>query len=220
MAIRICFRFEGRNGLSAGCVGALHTDTRLVNNKRDMNATMAYDRQIIATSLHNLLAANGGVDDVAIGTPYHATWFGEHTIPQATAQQYLMEIYYNHPLLSYKAGAIKMPKGKLRAIKAETIGETKPVLRQLIGWERPGVYDRDQRWCWMYVDGNKDYSQSNSKGTRGVFTTYKIYNGIYHLKCKTSWANTIDQYYIVKDGKPQEISEQTAYRMAREMING
>lgn len=220
MAVHICFRFDGRNGQSAGCVAALHTKARLVNNKRDMYATMAYDRQIVATSLHNLLTANGGVHDVVIGTPYHATWFGEHAIPRDVAQQYLMEIYYNHPLLAYTAGSIKMSKGKLRAIKAETIGETKPVLRQLVGWERPGIYDSDQRWCWMYVDGDKDYTLSNSKGTRGVFTTYKVYNGIYHLQCKQSWSLSIDKYYLVFDGKPQEISEQTAYRIAREKISG
>jgi hypothetical protein len=170
--------------------------------------------------MHDLLVRNGGIQDVVVGETYHATWFGEHQIPADQAQRYLMDIYYNHPLLAYNAGAVKMHKGKLRSIKAETIGETKPMLRQLIGWERSGTYDREQRWCWMYVDGDKDYSQSNSQGTRGVFTTYKIYNGIYHLKCKTTWATTVDKYYIVEDGKPQEITEQMAYKIAREKVSG
>lgn len=60
-----------------------------------------------------------------------------------------------------------------------------------------------------FVQGNTDYSKSNSKGTRGVFIWYVLESGhIYEVKEPLSWSR-IEQYFcrVSDEGEIVKISE-------------
>ena len=52
-----------------------------------------------------------------------------------------------------------------------------------------------------------DYSESNSKGTRGVYALYLLVPGkLYEISEPTSWKNTHRYHAIVKNGKLRILS--------------
>lgn len=65
------------------------------------------------------------------------------------------------------------------------------------------------RFDRVFVNGNVDYSKSNSKGTRGIFIWYVLESGhIYEVKESLSWSR-IEQYFchVSDDGETIKIPE-------------
>lgn len=60
---------------------------------------------------------------------------------------------------------------------------------------RPGQYRRE------YLRGQKDYSQANSVGSRGVYLTFWLEDGrIYEVFRRLSWSRTSQTFCRVQDG--------------------
>jgi len=60
-----------------------------------------------------------------------------------------------------------------------------------------------------FLRGNKDYSESNSKGSRGVYMYFMLESGkYYHVKAAVSWKNS-DRYFatVSKDGDIVRVAE-------------
>lgn len=54
--------------------------------------------------------------------------------------------------------------------------------------------DPQYRFKREFVRGQKDYSQANSVGSRGVYIYYALPSGIYEVNAPLSWTKT-DRYY-------------------------
>lgn len=83
------------------------------------------------------------------------------------------------------------------------------------GTERYGEYlGRDQSRPWVaritgrngrfgfartFMQGQIDYSQSNSTGSRGVYLYYALPDGIYEVNGRTSWRG-VRRYFIMVEG--------------------
>jgi len=73
------------------------------------------------------------------------------------------------------------------------------------------ITDLDPKYKWKreFLKGMKDYSNSNSKGSRGVTSTYILDEwNVYEVKRSVSWGNSERFFCIVnKDGMIEKISE-------------
>ena len=59
--------------------------------------------------------------------------------------------------------------------------------------------------------GYKDYSETNSKGSRGVYKYYYLEEGpIYEVSQPMSWKNTLRYFCRVEDGEEIEMSKEEA----------
>ncbi len=69
-------------------------------------------------------------------------------------------------------------------ITGEQIGSNKPWVARIAG--------TDPRWGLKreFLSGIRDYSGSNSVGTRGIETTFELEDGIYEINIPKSWKNT------------------------------
>jgi len=73
-------------------------------------------------------------------------------------------------------------------------------------------YDEKYNYSREFIKGQLDYSESNSKGTRGVYLYYFLDPGIYEVKKPTSWYAS-DRYFILSEhGKIKKISEENMKR--------
>lgn len=73
------------------------------------------------------------------------------------------------------------------------------------------IIGRDPKYKWsrIFLRGKKDYSRSNSKGTRGVYIYYELESGsVYDVKKPVSWKNT-DRFFcfVDDDGNINRIEE-------------
>lgn len=50
-----------------------------------------------------------------------------------------------------------------------------------------------------FVRGQKDYSEANSVGSRGVYIYYALTDGVYEVNAPTSWTRT-DRYFMRVEG--------------------
>ena len=88
------------------------------------------------------------------------------------------------------------------SIKMELIGDGTPRRRLAGVWELMGL-SKDGPFCKHTLPPHKDYSKSNSVGSRGVFAFFLLEEGkIYEIMSPQSWANT-DHYYVTY-GQGQE----------------
>jgi hypothetical protein len=70
-----------------------------------------------------------------------------------------------------------------------------PWVAKIIGLYASGKFQRE------FLGGNKDYSESNSKGSRGIFFWYTLESGNYYDVYElVSWKND-DRYYCKVDEK-------------------
>lgn len=82
------------------------------------------------------------------------------------------------------------------------------------GWRRPWVAEitgRDPRYQYSrkFLDGQKDYSEANSIGSRGVYVYYHLEPGrIYEVNDLATWRRT-DRYFCrVEDGRVIRMAEE------------
>jgi hypothetical protein len=79
-------------------------------------------------------------------------------------------------------------------LKIEQIGNRNAFVKQWVGFNSNGIEERE-------IQGQRDYSKTNSVGSRGVFKYYFLSeDGIYHVSSPQSW-NRTDDYYcqVVND---------------------
>lgn len=87
----------------------------------------------------------------------------------------------------------------------DTIGSFPPS-----GWvsEITG-FDSKYKYARRFLKPKKDYSRSNSKGSRGVFAEYVLESGkIYDVKSQTTWKH-VERYFctVDKNGEIIKLSE-------------
>lgn len=58
-----------------------------------------------------------------------------------------------------------------------------------------------------FMQGKKDYSESNSVGSRGVYLHYFLDDGIYEVKEQVSWNRSRRYFLRVTEGQTEEIAE-------------
>lgn len=56
------------------------------------------------------------------------------------------------------------------------------------------------------LNGYLDFSQANSAGSRGVFKTYFLDDGLYDVRSRISWGRVRQSYLLVADGQQRELS--------------
>ena len=83
-------------------------------------------------------------------------------------------------------------------ISLETIGGGRPWIARVVGVG--GKYGLIRE----FENGTVDYSGSNSKRTRGVFTSWILSDGIYEVKGGHSWGSAGDRKFIRVKGETQE----------------
>lgn len=67
-----------------------------------------------------------------------------------------------------------------------------------------------------FMSGRKDYSNSNSKGSRGVTVEYIVENGAYELKSSESWSSSTRQFLIAFNGDVKKCTKEEAERWLSE----
>lgn len=86
-----------------------------------------------------------------------------------------------------------------------TIGSAPPScwVAEIIG------HDPKYKWQRNFLRGTKDYSESNSVGSRGIYIYYWLdYGHIYDVKQPVSWKRTLRYFCrVTDDGKIVEIDE-------------
>lgn len=83
---------------------------------------------------------------------------------------------------------IKSQGGKVR--KEDRYKPRKPWVAKILGPHEHYEFERE------FLDGDADYSDSNSKGSRGVYLTWHLSDGYY--ECRTSQDER--QYFTVYEG--------------------
>lgn len=81
-----------------------------------------------------------------------------------------------------------------------------------------GLDDR-YKFTREFVRGQKDYSQANSIGSRGVYIYYALTPGVYEVNAPMSWSRT-DRYFCrIKDGQAIRMTfEETVEWLQRSTI--
>lgn len=88
--------------------------------------------------------------------------------------------------------------------------------KQAIGYMKPSSWvaeitgpDLKYKYARTFLKCKKEYSRSNSKGSRGVFAEYLLESGkVYEVKSQISWKNS-DRYFctVDNDGNIIHLSE-------------
>lgn len=95
-------------------------------------------------------------------------------------------------------------------LRLECIGGKVPGIpsRAWCAWWRPSGYD--------FLQPKIDYSQSNSVGTRGVYKTYFLQDGmIYYISSPQSWGRTDKYYALVQDGEFIKLTKEEAWILVK-----
>jgi len=59
--------------------------------------------------------------------------------------------------------------------------------------------DKNYRFKREFLTGQRDYSQANSVGSRGVYIYYALTDGVYEVNAPLSWTKT-DRYFMRVQG--------------------
>lgn len=87
---------------------------------------------------------------------------------------------------------------------ADMLGHDKkhPWVARVTGLDRKYGFKRE------FLRGQKDYSQANSIGSRGVYVYYPLKPGIYEVHERVTWRRTRRYFVRVKDAEITEISRE------------
>lgn len=85
-------------------------------------------------------------------------------------------------------------------------GLPKPWVARITG--RDPVYG----YARQFMRGQKDYSQANSIGSRGVYLYYALESGVYEVNRRVSWKRSRRYFIRVEDAQIAEIDEQEVGR--------
>lgn len=69
------------------------------------------------------------------------------------------------------------------------LDQSRPWVARLTGFDEECTLARE------FVRGQKDYSQSNSTGSRGVYVYYPLKTGVYEVNERTSWTR-VRRYFL------------------------
>lgn len=80
-------------------------------------------------------------------------------------------------------------------------------------------FDKKFKYKRVFVNGQWDYSEANSIGSRGIFVYYHLEeNKIYDVKSQTSW-NNFDRYFCqIKNGEIVKITEKEVDEWVKDML--
>lgn len=106
-------------------------------------------------------------------------------------------------------------QGPLFHLEIEAIGAHPP--KHLAAYYNPprrewvaqilGV-DGKRRFVRAFLEGNRDYSKSNSAGSRGIYTSFQLEAGpIYEVKAPMSWRASDRFFCRIENGEIQRMSE-------------
>lgn len=87
-----------------------------------------------------------------------------------------------------------------KAIRDIADVDLSPWVAQITGYDPTYFYRRH------FIRGNKDYSEGNSIGSRGVYLYFSLGDGIYEVKEHKSWGRTIRYFLRVHEGQATEIT--------------
>jgi hypothetical protein len=92
----------------------------------------------------------------------------------------------------------------------EKIGGSKPWVARITGTDPKYGLARE------FVNGIADYSRSNKPGTRGVYFTFYLGDGIYEVNGGTSWGSAGDRRFIrVLDEESDPVKMQEVLEVVR-----
>lgn len=77
----------------------------------------------------------------------------------------------------------------------------KPWVARITGVDQKYKFKRD------FLDSQVDFSQSNSKGSRGVYLYFYLYDGVYQVYENLSWSKARKYFCCVETGEVCEIDE-------------
>jgi hypothetical protein len=78
-----------------------------------------------------------------------------------------------------------------------------PWVAEIIGTHPTFRFER------RFLKGQKDYSNGNSKGSRGVMLYFVLEEGlIYEISKRASWKNRMRYFFRILDGREEELTEQ------------
>lgn len=105
------------------------------------------------------------------------------------------------------------------AIAIEAIADDLRALGAMFGFRSrcwvARIFGSDGRggWARAFVDGCRDYSRANSKGSRGIYITYFLEEGpVYEISAPQTWGST-DRYFArVIDGAIERLTKEEVER--------
>jgi len=101
------------------------------------------------------------------------------------------------------------------ALSLEAIGDHLRALGPIAGLRSRNwvarIFGSDGRggWARVFVSGSKDYSGSNSVGSRGIRVTYFLEEGpIYEVSSPQTWSSTERYFVRIIDGQPRRLTKE------------
>lgn len=82
----------------------------------------------------------------------------------------------------------------------------RPWVARLLGIGADGWFMRE------FLRGQRDYSEANSTGSRGVHEYYALTTGVYEVFERRSWIKTRRYFIRVRDARTREIDQEEAVR--------
>lgn len=125
----------------------------------------------------------------------------------------------------------------LAVLKLEFIGENYTAYRRSEAYheasERYGSYlGHDQSTPWVKrvlgyneqfgflheaVRGQKDYSQANSVGSRGIYLYYPLKKGVYEVNERITWSRVRRYFILVDNAEYVEVSKEEVFAWLEEL---
>jgi hypothetical protein len=87
--------------------------------------------------------------------------------------------------------------------------QARPWVARLVGITLAGGFQRE------FLRGQKDYSQANSEGSRGVYEYFALREGVYEVFERTAWTRTRRYYVRVVEGTIAEAGEEEVVQCLR-----
>lgn len=95
-------------------------------------------------------------------------------------------------------------------ITLEQIGAAKPWVAKIVGTDEQHGLKRE------FLSGFRDFSRSNSVGTRGVKTIYELAEGtIYEINSPASWKRTNRYFALIEDNEIVKIDASRVAELLR-----
>jgi len=95
-------------------------------------------------------------------------------------------------------------------LELEKIGGQKPWVARITGTDPKYGLARE------FVNGTADYSRKNKPGTRGIYYSFYLMDGIYEVKGGNSWGSAGDRKFIRVIG---DLFEKVSMEIVLQMVN-
>ena len=107
----------------------------------------------------------------------------------------------------FDGSAIYMREGIRKKISPQN-----PWVAEIVG-HTPTGYER------RFVRSSRDYTKSNSRGSRGVYCWYLLDEGkIYQVQEQISWKNAIRYFCVIQDCRVVRITQEQADRLLAQRV--